>query len=79
MKISQREAHRLKKRVAELERNRSEMLNLWAEFPGGVNIATLIELSPRQYAQIETAQKLGFTLIAKSWNMNQVSIYAVKS
>jgi len=78
MKISQREAHRLKKRVAQLESERRNMRNAWAsEWRGGwINIERLA-FGVESFAKIITARKLGHAVILlPEGNGTNVLIYA---
>ncbi len=79
-KISQREARRLRKRVARLEHEQGVRVARWnREYPGGVNIAT-ITLDPVPMARLDVAQELGFTLVAKraTDGSSRLHLYAVK-
>lgn len=78
-KISQREAHRLRKLVIELERNNRERINRWSnEWPGGgVNIDR-IALTSEQYARINVAMKLDHCIVGKLDTNGNLLIYAVK-
>jgi hypothetical protein len=64
MKISQREARRLRKRVTELEAAETKRRRTWSqEWPGGVQIAAT---SPTEsvLTAIRTARKLGHAVVA---------------
>lgn len=77
MRISQREAQRLRKRVAELERRDRERFQAWTkEYPDGVHLDT-VALTSVEHAQFRTAAKLGFALVGKLDGEN-IMIYAVK-
>lgn len=63
MKISQREARRLRKRVESLERVIEGQRRSWsAEFPHGVHIAT-VTVTAADAAAIFTARKLGHAVV----------------
>ena len=80
VKISQREAHRLRKRVSDLERIIYEQRQVWnRDFPDGVHIATLEGVDPPLQAQIDTARRLGYFLVATPAHGGSVlCFYAVK-
>jgi hypothetical protein len=78
MKISQREARRLKKRVEELENRAYRNNRHWSsEYPGGVHIDT-IRVTNAEACIIETAIKLGHAVIVKSAGNDQIHVYGVK-
>lgn len=64
--ISQREARRLRKRVAELEDLDWQRWSSWAsDFPGGTHIAAVdVSALPKSISAIETARKLKHAVIA---------------
>lgn len=65
MKISQREARRLRKRVAELEREATATWNEWRpEYWPGTRIATEPNATEHARAAIETARRLKHRVIA---------------
>jgi len=66
MKISQREARRLKKRVEELERIESSNNNRWSQdYVGGVHIGSSDFTSePGNFSAVKTARALGHAVIA---------------
>ncbi|MGE0594575.1 MAG: hypothetical protein AB7G23_02920 [Vicinamibacterales bacterium] len=77
-RISQREARRLKARVATLESLMASQREVWRhEFPGGVHIAstTLGEVSS---AKLNTARALGHFIVATTRGTGEVFFYAVK-
>lgn len=64
MKISQREARRLKKRVEELESAESRRRNAWAsDWPGGVNVWTTGEWEDAARV-FNVCRKLGHAVVA---------------
>jgi hypothetical protein len=80
MKISQREARRLRKRVNELElRDIQRCSRYSSEYPGGTHIARLDGMPDFTDGRIDAATKLGFALVAK-WDEHQkvLQLYAVK-
>ena len=77
MKISQREAQRLKKRVAELERRESANRYAWSrDWVGGVQIATEA-LVGNTASLIRLSRKLGHAVVCTA-DRNDVRFYAVK-
>lgn len=67
--ISQREARALRKRVAELERERDEQRNRWANFfPGGTHIGTLLAQRDWLRGRIEGARMLGHAVVVTAPN-----------
>lgn len=78
MKISQREARRLRRRVQELEDHQNARLRRWSSvYPGGVHINT-IKMSNVEACIVATAVKLGHTIIVKEGSNDELYIYAVK-
>jgi len=79
-KISQREALRLKKRVAELEAVESRRLSAWhGDYPGGVNMGKITYTDTSWIlAKLFAAAQLKHVIIAKpSSCMKEVNFYAV--
>jgi hypothetical protein len=80
-KISQREARKLRKRVAELEKRNEQNANAWArEYIGGVHVANAT-VSDVSHAICRTARKLGHALVAVPGSDNgkyELSLFAVK-
>lgn len=79
-KISQREARKLRKRVAELEKINEQNASAWArEYIGGVNITT-VPTSDVHHAICRTARKLGHALVAVPSDNGklELSLFAVK-
>lgn len=63
MRISQREARRLRKRVEELELADSKRRNAWiSDWPGGVYL-TGVAIHSDVLAQVKTARKLGHAVV----------------
>ena len=79
-KISQREARRLLKRVAELEKQNEQNASAWArEYIGGTNITT-ITVSDVSHAICRTSRKLGHAIVAlpSDNGKHELSLFAVK-
>lgn len=77
MKISQREARRLRKRVADLERADSARRERWTQnYPGGTNIDTLT-VSEVEWFIVRTARMLGHACVVIPGNMPQLLVYAL--
>lgn len=75
--ISQREARRLQKRVAQLESDQEIRLPHWRDaYPGGVNIETLM-LGEISAAKLDVATRLGFVIVAKIHGTS-LRLHAVK-
>lgn len=67
LKISQREARRLRNRVTDLESQIQGQRRVWSQdyLPGGVDIANVVWLpSDSQVVAIRTARKLGHAVVA---------------
>lgn len=76
MKISQREAQRLQKRVRELQAMEDKRRNSWvADYPGGVNIVNIVGDSTCR-AVVSTARKLGHAVVVTS-NGDSLQFYAL--
>jgi hypothetical protein len=74
--ISQREARRLKKRIAELEQIEMNRRNSWsADYPGGTHFWTLT-VADDSKAAIGTARKLGHAIVA-TLDGAQLRLYAL--
>lgn len=79
-KISQREARKLRKRVAELEKRNEQNASAWArEYIGGINVTT-IATHDAPHAICKAVRKLGHALVAIPSDNGkfELSIYAVK-
>lgn len=65
MKISQREARRLRRRVQQLETAEIKRRSAWSsEYPGGVNICNILYSQDDFHAvAIRTARKLGHAVV----------------
>jgi len=78
-RISQREAHKLRKRVASLEQMERDRANAYQrEYPGGIHVES-IPLTPIQYAKLYTTRRLGFALVGTVVNRDELTIYALPS
>ena len=76
MKITQREARRLKKRVAELEQIQAGQRSSWTrQYPGGVHLVN-INVEGDSKGRLEGAQMLSHPLVAKLEGY-VVRIYAI--
>ena len=74
--ISQRDAWRLKKRVAVLETAENQRRNDWTrDYPGGVHIASL-NADPVLLAQVNTARRLSHAVVATVANI-EIRFYAL--
>ncbi len=63
MKISQREARRLQKRIIELEAVIDQQRGSWNnEWPGGVHVDT-VKVNDIEYGIANTARKLGHAVV----------------
>lgn len=77
MKISQREARRLRKRVQELEEQDIKRGNAWVrEFPGGVNIDTLT-VSETEWHIVHTARLLSHACVLVDGDNSKLRVYAL--
>ena len=75
--ISQREARRLRKRVAELEARETGRNRRWAtDYPGGVCIATFNVSSPGWHI-VRTAKVLGHAVVVVPGDENALRLYAI--
>lgn len=76
MKISQREARRLKKRVEELERMERDRLSCYASEYPGVHLGTESLCVPLA-ASVQTARKLGYSVCVQMEN-EKAKFYAAR-
>lgn len=80
VKMSQREARTLKKRVAELEGILDKQRAAWAhEWPEGVHLDT-VSVNSSEWAIIRTARKLGHAVVvipSASDNPNKLHVYGI--
>lgn len=77
MKISQREARRLKKRVAELEEQAASLCNHWSRPYSGTALETWTLNKDVWYGQLIGARKLGKVLVARADDSGRVTFYAL--
>lgn len=76
-RISQREAHRLRKRVEELEvREQRRIARYSSEYPGGSHIATIDGLSDNYKGRLYVADVFGAALVGRL-SGGTLLIYAV--
>ena len=78
--ISQREAHRLRKLVAELiERERAQKSAWRADFPGGTHFWTATITDARLCGKLDAVSSLGCIMVAKwRWNKeNELMLFAI--
>lgn len=77
MKISQREARRIKKRLADMEEAERRRYSKWcSDFPGGTHMQSLT-LSEIPAATLNATSRLGFVMVGKI-DGNILNVYAVK-
>ena len=77
MKISQREARRLRKRVSELERIDAGRKARWSsDYPGGTNIDTL-HVSETEWFIVRTAKALGHAVVVVPGNKPELRVYGI--
>lgn len=77
MRISQREARRLRKRLGELERAELQRRNAWANgWPGGVHLGATLP-SDELRGAIKTARKLRHAVVATVTDNGMVQFYAL--
>ncbi len=77
MRISQREARRLKKRVQELEVRDRARLNTWAnDYPGGAHIGTISCISIDADVRVKVARQCGHAVVAIN-RESSIMLYAV--
>ena len=78
LKISQREARRLRKRVQQLEREQVERTRRWSkEYPGGVHIKTWTP-SEVDVEACRVASALGHALVLR-YDNGKLYLYAVEA
>lgn len=77
MKISQREARALKRRVLQLEQIEERRRAVWSrEYPGGTHIASEPNSNHYARAAIATARKLGHAVVAIERD-TEIAFYAL--
>lgn len=76
-KITQTEAHALKRRVAELEKVLNNQRNAWVrEWPEGVHLGSL-QVSDTLYATLMVARKLKHAVVITLVNRNYIDFHAL--
>lgn len=77
MKISQREARRVRKRVRELEEMENKRRMTWkSDYPGGVFLVG-INVQSNVHAMAKTARKLGHAVVVTTNGENELQLYAL--
>lgn len=77
MKISQREARRMRKQLAVLEEMEGERRRRWAsDYPGGTHIRTMAA-HPEDFVAVTTARKLGHACIVMPGETNMLKVVAL--
>jgi hypothetical protein len=77
MKISQREARRLRKRVQELEDWERQRMNPWhTGWPRGVDVGS-VTVDSATYAALHTARKLRHAVVVVTDELNTLKFYAI--
>ena len=78
VKISQREARRLKRRVALLEQERRDQRNRWAtDWPGGVHLGHIAREIDFLTGRIDAAQMLGHAVVVRQEANGRINFYAL--
>jgi len=76
--ISQREARRLRKRVAEFEQDNSVRMQSWKiNYPGGVYIVGIIPSLENTKGRLDAAKMLGCVLVARWRNGETLDVFAI--
>lgn len=78
MKISQREARRLRKRVDELERQRTAERQTWGSGYPGIHLGSLSLEKDWFWGACKTARRLGRVLVVTVDDQGKYDIYAAK-
>jgi len=79
MKISQREARRLRKRVQELEKLQADQRNRWAaDYPGGITLGTISRSKDWLTGRIDAARMLGHPVVVTQDYGGQLLFIAVQ-
>lgn len=79
MKISQREARALRRRVRELEEVERQRRMTWSSrYPGGTHFRSLA-IADAPYVAIATARKLGHAVVVTTDTSNTLHFYALPS
>lgn len=79
-KISQREARRLRKRIAELEKQERDRGNAWCQdWPNGIRIGEVALSAESQLTgAILTARKLNHAVVASCNEQGRVTFHAMR-
>ena len=78
MKISQREAARLKRRVLELLEQEGRRRQAWVrDYPGGTHLGTISMERGYLVGRIEAARMLGHAVVVTEQNDGQLRLYAL--
>ena len=79
MKISQREARRLKRRVALLEQERCDQRNRWCSgaWPGGVHLGWIKRDVDWITGLLDAAQMLGHAIVVRQESNGRINFYAL--
>lgn len=79
MRISQREARRLRKQVAELQAMEEKRRRSWnSDYPGGINLVNIsVADKPWLIATIKTARKLGHAVVVTSNGDSELQFYGL--
>jgi hypothetical protein len=79
MKISQREARRLKKRVMELEQRHANQRDRWAaNYPGGIGLCSLLRSKDWITGRIDAARMLGHPVVVTQNDDGTLCFFAVQ-
>ena len=77
-RITQADARRYKQRVDELEAILTKQYSTWShDWPGGVHIATALNVSTDVHSSIKTARRLYHAVVAIQTSDNQVLFYGL--
>lgn len=80
-RISQREARRLKKQVAELEEREEARRRAWTRgvYPGGIQLYNeKLDTSDWVFGRLQTARRLDCALVGTIDDSGMLNVYAVK-
>ena len=78
MKISQREARRLRKRVDELERQQLQRLSRWASnYPGGVVLGSIRRDKDCLTGRIDAAHMLAHAVVVRQGEQGEITFFAL--
>lgn len=75
--ISQREAHRIEKRVQELENERDKQRRRWSrEYPGGTHLGFITRDRDWFNGRLEAAQALHHAIVCTVEDSGKINFYA---